>query len=60
MKRRKSPSVNENWTRDEVKALIKRNADHVLADEKQKEEGHEVIYIPHPTIRNTFIRKIIT
>ena len=59
MSRRKSPSANQNWTRDEVKALIKKNADHVLADEKQKEAECNVIYVPHPTIKKTFIRRII-
>ena len=59
MSRRKSPSANQNWTKDDVKALIKKNAVATLEHEKQKEAEHKVIYVPHPTIRNTFIRKII-
>lgn len=59
MSRRKSPSANQNWVADEVKALIKSDAKKCLESEKKKEAGSKVVYIPHPTIRNTLIRKII-
>jgi hypothetical protein len=56
---RKSPSANENWTKNEVLTLIKRSANEALAECKRKESGQNIIYVPHPTIPKTFIRKII-
>jgi hypothetical protein len=59
MSRRKSPSATETWTPKEVKDLYIKDAKRKLSEEKQKEAEHKVVYVPHPTIRNTMIRKII-
>jgi len=57
--RRKSPSATGTWTPKQVKDLYSKDAKMKLAEEKQKEAEHKVIYVPHPTLRNTLIRKMI-
>lgn len=59
MPRRKNNSCSENWTNTEVLTLIKRNANEALKEVKKKEEGHKIVFIPHPTIPKTLIQKII-
>jgi len=53
------PGTQENWIKSENKSEWKRSATNTLVQCKKYEDEHEFIYVPHPKIRNTFIRKLI-
>jgi hypothetical protein len=50
---------NENWIKQENLSEYRRKAYEALRVEKKKEVGKKYIYVPHPTIPKTLIRKEI-
>lgn len=64
MSLRKTPSVNENWTKEETLLAIKKKAllkakEHNHLDHLKEDSGLKKVFVPHPTIPRCLIEKWI-